>query len=221
MSFIENYLGNVVTIAQSVNTNQIQAAIDLLAGLRNGDGRLFILGVGGSAANCSHAVNDFRKLAGIEAYAPTDNVSELSARTNDEGWATVFSEWLKVSRLGKDDVVMILSVGGGDEERNVSPNLVAAINLAKTRGSKIIGIVGRNGGYTAQKADVTILIPTITPDLVTPLAESWQGVIWHLIVSHPSIAVKATKWESMVLPHSGAADDGSLSAKGKGNDLPL
>jgi len=160
-------------------------------------GRLFILGVGGSAANASHAVNDFRKLAGIEAYAPTDNVSELTARTNDDGWHSVFAEWLKGSRFDKKDAILVLSVGGGSLEKNVSPNLVSALQLAKERGSVILGIVGRDGGYTAQVADVAIVIPTVNPATVTPHTEAFQAVVWHLWISHPTLKVAETKWESM------------------------
>ncbi|HMG04552.1 MAG TPA: SIS domain-containing protein, partial [Chthoniobacterales bacterium] len=156
----------------------------------------FILGVGGSAANASHAVNDFRKIAGLECYAPTDNVSELTARTNDEGWSTVFAEWLKGSRLNENDALLILSVGGGNVEKNISPNLVAALQLAKERGASVLGIVGRDGGYTAQVADVTILIPTVNPDNTTPHSEAFQAVVWHLLVSHPKLKVAQTKWES-------------------------
>jgi D-sedoheptulose 7-phosphate isomerase len=160
-------------------------------------GRLFILGVGGSAANASHAVNDFRKLAGMESYAPTDNVSELTARTNDDGWPSVFAEWLKGSRLNEKDAVLVLSVGGGSVEKNVSPNLVSALQLARGRGSAILGIVGRDGGYTAQVADVAIVIPTVNPANITPHTEAFQTVVWHLWISHPTLKVAETKWESM------------------------
>ncbi len=170
---------------------------DLLANLRQRSGRLFLLGVGGSAGNCSHAVNDFRKICGIEAYAPTDNVSELTARTNDEGWATVFSEWLKVSKLNPKDMVFIFSVGGGNLEKNVSPNLVSALQLAKEVGAQIIGIVGRDGGYTAKVADACAIVPTVNPDTITPHAEAFQAVIWHLLVSHPKLKAQQTKWESV------------------------
>ena len=160
-------------------------------------GRLFILGVGGSAANASHAVNDFRKIAGIECYAPTDNVSELTARTNDEGWSSVFAEWLKGSRLNEKDAVLVLSVGGGDADRNVSANLVAALQLAKERGSAVLGIVGRDGGYTRQVADVVVVIPPVNPANITPHTEAFQAVVWHMWVSHPSLKTAETKWESM------------------------
>jgi D-sedoheptulose 7-phosphate isomerase len=152
--------------------------------------------VGGSAANCSHAVNDFRKIAGIESYAPTDNVSELTARTNDEGWATIFVEWLKTSRLGTNDAVFVMSVGGGSLEKNISPNLVSALQHAKSAGAKILGILGRDGGYTAKVADACCIVPTVNPETITPHAEAFQAVIWHLLVSHPKLKVNATKWES-------------------------
>ena len=168
----------------------------MIGELRATGGRLFILGVGGSAANASHAVNDFRKIAGIEAYAPTDNVSELTARTNDEGWATVFEGWLTTSKLAARDAVLVFSVGGGDVERNVSPNLVAALKLAKSVGAKIIGVVGRDGGYTAKVADACVLIPVVNPVHVTPHSEAFQAVVWHLLVSHPAVKVEQTKWES-------------------------
>ncbi len=170
----------------------------LLARVKTDGGRVFFLGVGGSAANCSHAVNDFRKLAGIECYAPTDNVSELTARTNDEGWASVFAEWLKVSRLREQDALFVLSVGGGDLERNISPNLVGALQLARQVGAKVTGIVGRDGGYTARSADVCVVVPTVNPETVTPHVEAFQAVIWHLLVSHPLLKANPTKWESVV-----------------------
>jgi len=157
---------------------------------------LFFLGVGGSAANCSHAVNDFRKIAGIESYAPTDNVSELTARTNDEGWATIFAEWLKTSRLGKNDALFVMSVGGGSLEKNISPNLVSALQHGKAVGARILGILGRDGGYTAKVADACCVVPTVNPETITPHAEAFQAVIWHLLVSHPKLKVNATKWES-------------------------
>jgi len=170
---------------------------DDLASLRERGGRLFFLGVGGSAGNCSHAVNDFRKIVGIEAYAPTDNVSELTARTNDEGWETVFVEWLKVSRLNASDAVFVFSVGGGNLEKNVSPNLVRALQHAKTVGARILGIVGRDGGYTAKVGDMVCIIPTVNPDAVTPHSEAFQSVIWHLLVTHPRLKTAQTKWESV------------------------
>ena len=178
------------------------AGVEVLAreivALRDRGGRLFLLGVGGSAANCSHAVNDFRKLAGVEAYSPCDNVSELTARTNDEGWDTVFAEWLKGSRANDRDAVFVLSVGGGDAVRNVSPNIVRALDEAKRRRLRIFGIVGRDGGYTRQVGDHVIVIPTVDAELVTPLAEAFQAVVWHCLVSHPALAVQRAKWESVV-----------------------
>lgn len=197
MQFIKQFLSEAQEIMANVNTQQIASIIQILTQLRQNEGRLFILGVGGSAANASHAVNDFRKIAGIEAYTPTDNVSELTARTNDEGWATVFSKWLEVSRLKKNDALFIFSVGGGNIENNVSPNLVSALQYAKQIGSKIMGIVGRDGGYTATVADACVIIPTPNPVNTTPHAEAFQAVIWHLIVSHPMLKACQTKWESV------------------------
>jgi D-sedoheptulose 7-phosphate isomerase len=198
--FTEKFLSEAREIIGKLDTATIEKAATLLAETRMAGGRLFILGVGGSAANASHAVNDFRKIAAIEAYAPTDNVSELTARTNDEGWATVFESWLKTSRLQKRDMVLVFSVGGGDLERNVSPNLVAALAYAKNVGAKIIGVVGRDGGYTGKIADACILIPTVNPAHVTPHAEAFQGVVWHLLVTHPAVKVEQTKWESTTTP---------------------
>jgi D-sedoheptulose 7-phosphate isomerase len=194
--FAEKFLGEAVEIVARLDRASIEKAAKMIGDLRATGGRLFILGVGGSAANASHAVNDFRKIAGIEAYAPTDNVSELTARTNDEGWATVFEGWLKTSKLQARDAVLVFSVGGGDVERNVSPNLVAALKLAKAVGSKIIGVVGRDGGYTAKVADVCVLIPVVNLVHVTPHSEAFQAVVWHLLVSHPAVKVEQTKWES-------------------------
>jgi len=196
MSYSQQHLQETARIVSELDPALCEKAVDLLAEVRARTGRLFILGVGGSAANASHAVNDFRKIAGLECYAPTDNVSELTARTNDEGWATVFAEWLKGSRLNENDALLILSVGGGNVEKNISPNLVAALQLAKERGASVLGIVGRDGGYTAQVADVTILIPTVNPDNTTPHSEAFQAVVWHLLVSHPKLKVAQTKWES-------------------------
>ena len=170
---------------------------DELAGLRQRGGRLFLLGVGGSAANCSHAVNDFRKLAGIEAYSPCDNVAELTARTNDEGWSTVFEAWLRTSRAGSKDAILVLSVGGGDAERNVSPNIVRALDHARQNSVKILGIVGRDGGYTKKVGDMVVVVPTIEAGSVTPHAESFQAVIWHCLVSHPRVMLQANKWEGL------------------------
>jgi D-sedoheptulose 7-phosphate isomerase len=188
------YLAELCEIARLLPPDTIEALAVELVQLRDRGGRLFIVGVGGSAANSGHAVNDFRKLCGIEAYAPTDNVSELSARTNDEGWHTVFSEWLKVSRISPNDALLVLSVGGGAIGRNVSPNIVAAVDEAKTRGARILGIVGRDGGYTKQAGDVVVVIPTVEETRVTPHAEAFQAVIWHCLVSHPSLQKNATKW---------------------------
>jgi len=194
--FIKQHLQEAVEILGRFDHNAIERTATLLADLRERGGRLFLLGVGGSAANCSHAVNDFRKICGIEAYAPTDNVSELTARTNDEGWPSVFVEWLKVSRLRADDAVLVFSVGGGDAERNVSANLVSALQHAKSVGAKIAGVVGRDGGYTARVADACVIVPTVNAASVTPHTEAFQAVIWHLLVSHPKLKVAQTKWES-------------------------
>jgi D-sedoheptulose 7-phosphate isomerase len=196
MSYSEKHLREAGEIVSKLDGALCEKAVELLATVRARGGRLFILGVGGSAANASHAVNDFRKIAGMECYAPTDNVSELTARTNDEGWSTVFAEWLKGSRLNQNDALMILSVGGGNLEKNISRNLVSALQLAKERGASILGIVGRDGGYTAKVADVVICIPTVNPSNVTPHTESFQAVVWHLFVSHPKLKVAETKWES-------------------------
>ena len=196
MSYTKQHLHEAAAIIGMLDVDSIERIVDLLVDLRTRQGRLFLLGVGGSAANCSHAVNDFRKICGIEAYAPTDNVSELTARTNDEGWASVFIEWLKVSRLSPADMLFVLSVGGGNREKNVSPNLVAALEYGKEVGTKICGIVGRDGGYTATVADGCIVIPTVNPQNVTPHTEAFQAVVWHLLVSHPKLKVAQTKWES-------------------------
>jgi D-sedoheptulose 7-phosphate isomerase len=196
-NFAEDFLAEATAIIAKLDVASIEKAAGLLASTRTAGGRLFILGVGGSAANASHAVNDFRKIAGIEAYAPTDNVSELTARANDEGWSSIFDSWLRVSRLRADDLLLILSVGGGNVEQNVSPNLVAALKYAKSVGAKIIGVVGRDGGYTATVADACVLIPTVNSAHITPHTEAFQAVIWHLLVSHPAVKMEATKWESM------------------------
>jgi D-sedoheptulose 7-phosphate isomerase len=196
MSYSEQHLRETAEVVAKLDAASCEKAVALLAEVRSRGGRLFILGVGGSAANASHAVNDFRKIAGMECYAPTDNVSELTARTNDDGWTSVFVEWLKGSRLTEQDAVLVLSVGGGDLERNVSPNLVAALQWAKERRCSILGIVGRDGGYTAKVADVCIIIPTINPMNTTPHTEAFQAVVWHLFVSHPALKTAQTKWES-------------------------
>ncbi len=198
MEFIKQFLNESTEIINRLDASEIEKAVDVFFKTREIEGRLFILGVGGSAANASHAVNDFRKIVGIEAYAPTDNVSELTARTNDEGWNSVFVKWLETSRLKPKDTLLILSVGGGNVEKNISPNLVSALQYAKKIGSNIIGIVGRDGGYTKQVADVCILIPTLNTETITPHAEAFQSVIWHLCVSHPKLKTIQTKWESMV-----------------------
>lgn len=195
--YAQQFLTEATQVISHLNPEHIEKIADELAALRERGGRLFILGVGGSAANASHATNDFRKLVRIETYAPTDNVSELTARTNDEGWATVFSEWLKVSRLNAKDAVLVFSVGGGNEEKNVSPNLVEALRLAKSVGAKILGIVGRDGGYTAKVADACVIIPTVNADNVTPHSEAFQSVVWHLLVSHPKLKAVPGKWESL------------------------
>jgi D-sedoheptulose 7-phosphate isomerase len=194
VDFSSRHLQETIEITRAIDPEMVEKIVDLLADVKKSGGRLFVLGVGGSAANASHAVNDFRKLAGIETYAPTDNVAELTARTNDEGWDTVFSGWLKVSKLTSKDCLFILSVGGGNKEKNVSPNLIEAIDLAKEVGARVTGIVGRDGGYTALKADVCLVIPTVNPDAVTPHSESFQAVIWHLMVSHPKLKSNPTKW---------------------------
>ena len=196
MSFTKQFLAEVQQVTAQLNEAAIEKCADELAAIRARGGRLFILGVGGSAGNASHAVNDFRKLCGFEAYAPTDNVSELTARTNDEGWPTIFAEWLKGSRLQAKDGLLILSVGGGNLEKNVSPNLVNAIQLAKQAGASVLGIVGRDGGYTAKEATACVIVPTVNPAHVTPHSEAFQAVIWHLFVSHPKLKVAPTKWES-------------------------
>jgi D-sedoheptulose 7-phosphate isomerase len=196
MTYTRQHLDEVVRIAQALDEASIERVAQALAEVRNRGGRLFFLGVGGSAGNCSHAVNDFRKLAGFEAYAPTDNASELTARTNDEGWDTVFAAWLAGSRLRQDDGVFVLSVGGGSLEKNISANLVHALQYAQSRGATIVGIVGRDGGYTATTATACVIVPTVNPETVTPHSEAFQAVIWHLLVSHPLLKAAATKWES-------------------------
>lgn len=195
-SYSKQHLAEAGKIMEQIDDSMIEKMVSIIATTRENNGRLFFLGVGGSAGNASHAVNDFRKIVGIESYAPTDNVSELTARTNDEGWDTIFSEWLKTSKLNSNDTLFILSVGGGNIEKNISPNLVKALQLAKEIGSKIIGIVGRDGGYTAKVADAAVIVPTVNPETVTPHSEAFQAVIWHLLVSHPILKAKQTKWES-------------------------
>jgi D-sedoheptulose 7-phosphate isomerase len=194
MSYSKQHLDESIEITRAIDPEIIEKIVDLLADVKSKGGRLFVLGVGGSAANAGHAVNDFRKLAGIETYAPTDNVAELTARTNDEGWQTVFSGWLKVSKLSAKDCLFVLSVGGGNKEKNVSPNLIEAIDLAKEVGARVTGIVGRDGGYTAQNADICLVVPTVNSGTVTPHSESFQTVVWHLMVSHPKLKANPTKW---------------------------
>lgn len=196
MTYTQRHLDEAAKVISQLDVSAIEKMAQLLANLRNQGGRLFFLGVGGSAGNSSHAVNDFRKIVGIEAYAPTDNVSELTARTNDDGWASVFVEWLKVSRLRADDMLFIFSVGGGNLEKNISPNLVTALQYAKQVGAKVVGVVGRDGGYTAKVADACAIIPTVNPDTITPHTEAFHAVVWHLLVSHPLLKVTQTKWES-------------------------
>ena len=197
MIFADRYLREVEEIARRLDRDAIENVAGILADVRSSGGRLFILGVGGSAGNASHAVNDFRKIVGLEAYAPTDNVSELTARTNDEGWATVFAAWLQTSRLTSRDALLVLSVGGGNVEKNVSPNLVAALDVAKAVGARILGVVGRDGGYTARVADAYVLVPTVNPEHTTPHTEAFQAIVWHLLVSHPALKAHETKWESV------------------------
>ena len=196
MIYSKTHLHETSQIIKKLDYKVIEKIANLLANVKLNNGRVFFLGVGGSAGNCSHAVNDFRKIVGLECYAPTDNVSELTARINDEGWATVFVEWLKISKLSKEDLLFILSVGGGSLEKNISPNLVEAIKYGKRVGSKIVGIVGRDGGYTAKVSTACLIIPTVNEETVTPHTESFQSVIWHLLVSHPKLKANQTKWES-------------------------
>jgi D-sedoheptulose 7-phosphate isomerase len=210
--FSDRFLGEVAAIAARLDRAAIERGVELIAAIRERGGRLFVLGVGGSAANASHAVNDLRKLANVEAYAPTDNVSELTARTNDEGWPTVFEAWLRTSRLRAEDGVLVLSVGGGDEERHVSPNLVAALRLARSTGATILGIVGRSEGFTARVADVCIVVPTVNDAHRTPHAESFQAVVWHLFVFHPKLNAAPAKWESLqASPRHPRAQQGSAT----------
>jgi D-sedoheptulose 7-phosphate isomerase len=197
MTHTEQFLSEAKQVIDGLSVESIELMATLLEQTRLRAGRLFILGVGGSAANASHAVNDFRKIAGIESYAPTDNVSELTARTNDEGWSTIFVEWLRVSRLKSDDLILVLSVGGGSIEKNVSPNLVSALQYAQEIGTPVIGIVGKDGGYTAKVAAACVIVPTVNPDHITPHAEAFQAVVWHLLVSHPRVKLRPTKWESV------------------------
>jgi D-sedoheptulose 7-phosphate isomerase len=196
MSYVKQHLLEAIEIIQKMDIDAIENIVDLLARVKEEGGRVFFLGVGGSAGNCSHAVNDFRKIVGIESYAPTDNVSELTARTNDDGWASIFVEWLKISKLASRDALFIFSVGGGNLEKNISPNLVEALKYARLIGSKIVGVVGRDGGYTAKVANACVIVPTVNVDTVTPHSEAFQAVVWHLLVSHPKLKTRQTKWES-------------------------
>ena len=199
-SYTRQHLDESKKVIDQIDADEIEKMVDVLAATRERGGRLFFLGVGGSAGNCGHAVNDFRKIAGFEAYAPTDNVSELTARINDEGWDTCFSEWLKGSRIGARDAVLVFSVGGGNREKNVSVNLIRALETAKSVGAKIFGIVGRDGGYTKEVSDACVVIPTVSANHVTPHTEGFCAVVWHLLVSHPALKTKATKWESTAAP---------------------
>src|ERR1700682_5714665 len=196
MNYTKQHLEEAARVIERLDVTAIDETVTLLAGLRARGGRLFFLGVGGSAANCSHAVNDFRKIAGIEAYTPVDNVAELTARTNDEGWESVFVNWLKGSRLQAKDMLFVLSVGGGSREKHISVNLVFAVDFARQVGARIVGIVGRDGGHTAQVADACVVIPTVNADNVTPHSEAFQAVVWHLLVSHPALKLVQTKWEA-------------------------
>jgi len=197
MTYVTDFLAEAKKIIEQIEPNTIDRMVDIIDGVRSGGGRLFFVGVGGGAGHCGHAVNDFRKIAGIESYAPTDNVSELTARTNDDGWDTTFSKWLEVSRLNGKDGVFVFSVGGGDLERNISANIVNSLKLAKKVGAKIVGVVGRDGGYTAKVADACVVIPPLNKETVTPQVEGFQAVVWHMVVSHPRLVKNAMKWESV------------------------
>lgn len=198
MSYTQQHLNEAISIIQQMDVGEVEKVADLLAQVKADNGRIFFLGVGGGAGNCSHAVNDFRKIVGIESYAPTDNVSELTARINDEGWATIFAEWLKTSKLKPNDAIFVFSVGGGSLEKNISPNLVEALKYAKEVGAKVTGVVGRDGGYTGKVADACVIVPTVNSENITPHSEAFQAVIWHLLVSHPKLKTNQTKWESAV-----------------------
>jgi D-sedoheptulose 7-phosphate isomerase len=195
--YVDKYLSQAASITGLIDKKAIKQMVDILVGIRHSSGRLFIIGVGGGAGNAGHAVNDFRKIAGIEAYTPTDNVSELTARINDDGWDSSFANWLKASRINSKDCVLVFSVGGGNAEKNISNNLVQALKCAKEAGAKIIGVVGRDGGYTAKVADAAVIIPSVDPETITPHTEAFQAVVWHLIVSHPSLKANEMKWESV------------------------
>jgi len=197
MSYISQYINDAVKILELIDQNKIEKMIQILLDVREKQGRLFLLGVGGSAANCIHAVNDFRKLAGIETYSPAENIAEVTARTNDEGWHTVFSEWLKCSHINEKDAVMVFSVGGGNKEKNVSANIVYALDVAKSKNARVLGILGRDGGHTAKIADACVIVPPVNPETITPHSEAFQGVIWHLIVADPRLMQIKNKWESL------------------------
>ena len=197
MEYIKKYLDQVSEISNLIDKNKVENMVNIILDIRNNGGRLFFIGVGGSAANCSHAVNDFRKIANVESYTPVDNVAEITARTNDEGWNTIFAPWLELSKISKNDGLFVFSVGGGNKEKNVSVAIVEALDLALKKDCKILGIVGRDGGYTAKVADECIIIPTMSFDTITPHAEAWQAVIWHMLVSHPKIMIMSNKWESI------------------------
>ncbi|MBW2559297.1 MAG: SIS domain-containing protein [Deltaproteobacteria bacterium] len=203
MSYVDTYMEQAAEICRTLDRGAVEDMIEAFVELRDRGGRLFILGVGGSAGSASHAVNDFRKIAKIETYTPVDNVSELTARTNDEGWPTVFAEWLTTSKIHADDAVLVFSVGGGDKERDISANIVHALDVATAVGAKVFGIVGRDGGYTARVADVCIVVPTMSPDTITPHTEAFAGVVWHLIVSDPRILRQSNKWESTAVNETG------------------
>jgi D-sedoheptulose 7-phosphate isomerase len=196
-AYTRSYYDDVVAVARGIDLAAVDAMVDIIAATRAAGGRLFIIGVGGGAGHAGHAVNDFRKISGIEAYAPTDNVSELTARVNDDGWSTVFSNWLRGSRIRADDTVLVFSVGGGNAEKNISANIVEALKLAKSVGAKVIGVVGRDGGYTAKVADACVIVPTVNPETVTPHTEAFQAVVWHGLVTHPKLLANAMKWESV------------------------
>jgi len=197
MNYSDTHLKESIDIIKKIQTSKIEEIVDIILNIKKENGRIFFLGVGGSAGNCSHAVNDFRKILGIESYTPTDNVSELTARTNDEGWNSVFSEWLKISNLTNNDLIFVFSVGGGSQENNISTNLIEALKYGKSIGTKIVGVVGRDGGYTCKAADACLIIPTVNKQTVTPHTEALQAIIWHLIVSHPKLKLHETKWESL------------------------
>ncbi len=197
MSYISQYINDAVKILELIDQNKIEKMIQILLDVREKQGRLFLLGVGGSAANCIHAVNDFRKLAGIETYSPAENIAEITARTNDEGWHTVFSEWLKCSHINEKDAVMVFSVGGGNKEKNVSANIVYALDVAKSKNARVLGILGRDGGHTAKIADACVIVPPVNPETITPHSEAFQAVIWHMIVADPRLMQIKNKWESL------------------------